>query len=395
VTIDEPPEKEDLMPVWGIGNAGHVPNRLVSASIIAASIVALSPGVGAAEAAFCQLGQMPSFDAGFAALKAQLGDTMGEPTECAHTDAATGDSLQQTSTGLSFYRKSTNTPTFTDGTTHWAITPEGVVSWIGNSVDPPDTELPAAATGASPAAAPVSEPTPSATGTPAPTAVAILPPVASTSRNWSGYTATDGAFSATTATWTIPRIVPNNVASTTAIAVGIGGVATADMIEAGTESSTTQSGHTTYGAWTELLPSASKAVPLALQAGDSVTVSIDRQNTDHWLIVFSNNTTGNKFQETLQYSSSLSSADWVVETPGSGKADRYLPLEGFGSVSFSASSTVMNGNRVGLSAAGATPITLTDGARQAIAVASAISDDGTGFTVTRVQPSNVNSTLDP
>ena len=34
--------------------------------------------------------------------------------ECTHGNPANGDTLQQTSTGLSFYRRSTNTPTFTD-----------------------------------------------------------------------------------------------------------------------------------------------------------------------------------------------------------------------------------------------------------------------------------------
>ena len=65
-------------------------------------------------------GQEPEFQFGFAFLKSQLGDLMGEPLECEHANPENGDTLQQTTTGLSFYRKSTNTPTFTDGWNHWA-----------------------------------------------------------------------------------------------------------------------------------------------------------------------------------------------------------------------------------------------------------------------------------
>src|SRR4051794_24257211 len=77
------------------------------------------------ESAFCAPGQVPAFQFGFAALKAQVGEAMGDPTECEHTNAENGDSLQATSTGLSFYRKSTNTPTFTNGFEHWGLTSAG------------------------------------------------------------------------------------------------------------------------------------------------------------------------------------------------------------------------------------------------------------------------------
>ena len=74
---------------------------------------------------------------GFATLKAQLGPTMGEPTECEHPNSANGDTLQNTTTGLAFYRKSTNIPTFTDGHRHWGLTPAGLVYWEGSAIDPP------------------------------------------------------------------------------------------------------------------------------------------------------------------------------------------------------------------------------------------------------------------
>jgi len=80
-------------------------------------------------APFCEPGQEPQFSSGFAALREELGDAMGTPTECEHPNSSNGDTLQATTKGLAFYRKSTNTPTFTDGSTHWGITSDGLISW--------------------------------------------------------------------------------------------------------------------------------------------------------------------------------------------------------------------------------------------------------------------------
>jgi len=109
---------------------------LVSALTLLQAAVA---PVGAQGAPFCPPGGAPSFQFGFAALKAQIGDAMGEPTECEHANPENGDTLQATTTGLSFYRKSTNTPTFTDGFRHWGLTSTGLVFWTGESIDPPGT----------------------------------------------------------------------------------------------------------------------------------------------------------------------------------------------------------------------------------------------------------------
>src|SRR3954453_5018963 len=78
-----------------------------------------APAALAQAAPFCGSGTSPRFVYGFADLKARLGSTMGDPIECEHTDGTSGDVLQQTTTGLAFWRKSTNTATFTDGYRHW------------------------------------------------------------------------------------------------------------------------------------------------------------------------------------------------------------------------------------------------------------------------------------
>ena len=98
-----------------------------------------APAAFAQSAPYCGQGSSPTFVYGFADLKARLGATMGDPIECEHTDGSNGDVLQQTTTGLAFWRKSTNTPTFTDGYHHWALVSGSLVAWDGQSVDPPNT----------------------------------------------------------------------------------------------------------------------------------------------------------------------------------------------------------------------------------------------------------------
>jgi len=93
-------------------------------------------------APYCTAGQSPQFTGGFAALQDQFGDSMGQPLECEHPDSASGDTLQRTTTGLAVYRQSSNSPTFTDGSTHWRLPPDGMQTWTGDSVDPPTQTVP-------------------------------------------------------------------------------------------------------------------------------------------------------------------------------------------------------------------------------------------------------------
>lgn len=124
--------------------------------LLAVALLGPSPTAWAQAAAFCPTGQTPEFLHGFGTLKARLGAVMGDPIECEHANAANGDTLQQTTSGLAFYREATNTPTFTDGHRHWALTAVGLVYWEGLAIDPPITATPVQAAGpASPAGAPL------------------------------------------------------------------------------------------------------------------------------------------------------------------------------------------------------------------------------------------------
>jgi hypothetical protein len=204
------------------------------------------------------------------------------------------------------------------------------------------------------------------------------------SHNWSGYAATGGTYTAVSGTWIVPQVAAASAGSD-ATWVGIGGVESHDLIQAGTEATASGTGDVQYEAWIELLPRSSHPVPLAVSPGDSVTVSLTQQSTGNWLVAFKDNTTGQTYQTPEQYDSSLSSAEWVEEAPSGGR--RVLALDQFGSVKFSAGSTVKNGTTDTIAKAGGQAITMADRYGQPIAKPSALAADGSSFTVTRLADS--------
>jgi peptidase A4-like protein len=213
--------------------------------------------------------------------------------------------------------------------------------------------------------------------------------VTSSSSNWSGYAASGGTFTSVTATWTVPT-VSATASGADATWVGIGGLTTNDLIQAGTQAMVDGSGTVEYSSWIEMLPQSSRNVPLSVSAGDSVTVTITQQSGNDWLIAMKNNTTNATYNVTVQYDSSNSSAEWVQEAPSVGRG--LVSLDLFGTVQFSGASAVRDGKTMSVSALGAKAITMINRQGQAIAQPSTITSDGSGFTVARTDatssPSN-------
>jgi hypothetical protein len=205
-----------------------------------------------------------------------------------------------------------------------------------------------------------------------------------TSQNWSGYAATGGTYTAVSGTWKIPQFTATSTAGADAAWVGIGGVNTRDLIQAGTQQTVSGSGSTRYEAWVETLPQASHPVPLTVHPGDSVSISIalQPQTQDQWLVSFTNNTSGQTYQLTEHYTSSLSSAEWIEEAP-SAAGGRQMALDNFGSIDFSAASAVRDGQQVTPASAGARAITMIDRTGQSLATPSGLAADGASFTVSR------------
>jgi hypothetical protein len=203
------------------------------------------------------------------------------------------------------------------------------------------------------------------------------------SHNWSGYAAASGTYTSVTGTWTVPPAGINSAAGVGATWVGIGGVTSHDLIQAGTQDVAAGGGQAQFQTWIEMLPQASQQVPVAVVPGDSVTVSIDEQGagSGNWQISITNNTSGQTYQTNVQYASSESSAEWIQEAPAGSSG--VLPLDFFNSVAFTAASATQDGQTVDLSQAGAQPITMLNANNQALAVPSTIASDGSSFSVAR------------
>jgi hypothetical protein len=201
------------------------------------------------------------------------------------------------------------------------------------------------------------------------------------SRNWAGYAATSGSFTAVSGSWVVPQSQSLTNLSSGATWVGIGGTHTRDLIQAGTMETTDPSGQIAYDAWVETLPQAARPVPFAVHPGDSVGVSIGKQDSGDWLIQFDNKTTGENYQTTVSYNSSLSSAEWIEEAPSSGR--RILPIDNFGTIQFSGGSAIRDGKSVTIAQSGAQPITLTDPRSGSVVTPSVLTADGQGFSVSQ------------
>ncbi len=204
--------------------------------------------------------------------------------------------------------------------------------------------------------------------------------VTSSSSNWSGYAANGGTFTSVTATWTVPTVSATS-SGADATWIGIGGLTSNDLIQAGTQAMVDGSGTVEYSSWIEMLPQSSRNVPLSVSAGDSVTVTITQQSGNDWLIALKNNTTNGTYSVTVQYSSSNSSAEWIQEAPSVGRG--LVSLDQFGTVQFSGASAVRDGKTMSAAALGAKAITMINGQGQAIAQPSTIASDGSSFTIAR------------
>ncbi len=206
----------------------------------------------------------------------------------------------------------------------------------------------------------------------------------SESNNWSGYSVDGGTYTSVTGTWVVPQDDGSGNPGSTATWVGIGGVSSRDLIQAGTQETSTGSGAVQYQAWIETLPAASENVPFTVSPGDSVTVTITETDvsTNTWTIQFKNNTTGKTYQTTTQYSSSNSSAEWIQEAPSSGR--RLVPVDSYGAVTFTNAMATKDGQSVSIAQASGTPITMVDSTGSAVSSPTSLTADGKGFSVVQV-----------
>jgi len=204
-----------------------------------------------------------------------------------------------------------------------------------------------------------------------------------TSKNWSGYVAMSGTFSAVSASWYVPQVTGNG-STTTADAtwVGIGGVSSNDLIQVGTVNTVDANGNVTSVIFYELLPDAAQMVTgLTVSPGDLIHASLSGSGGS-WTITATDVTTNQTFRTVVGYASTLSSAEWIQEDP-SYVSGQLVPLDNFGTVNISGGSVTKNGVVMSLASAGVSPITLVTSSGQVLASPSGLTPDGAGFSVTR------------
>ncbi len=206
------------------------------------------------------------------------------------------------------------------------------------------------------------------------------------SANWAGYVAMNSTYKEVHGSWIVPTptITSNSATSCDASWIGIGGMKSHDLIQSGTAAEVAN-GAIKYSAWYELLPSGPVTLPVTIHGGDSVTATVAEQSANTWLITFVNNTTGQKYQTTVNYTSSYSSAEWVEEMPLNGPvgaSTSFIALDDFGTANFSNSFANDGTSEKNLVDLGAQKINMTSGS-QILASASEIASDGSCFSVSK------------
>jgi hypothetical protein len=205
------------------------------------------------------------------------------------------------------------------------------------------------------------------------------------SLNWSGYAVTPGSgITAVSSTFTVPAagLVPPGFAATWA---GIGGYNTSDLIQAGTAEQSLPDSPVVgpqYYAWYELLPDSETMLTncsgdanCTVTPGDSISVNIHNVSGNTWSISVADSGKWS-WSQNVNYSSSKSSAEWILEAPTLVAQTILAPV---GTVHFGPTSTYTDGGGTHTIAAGnPTQIDLGTGVVNE-ATPSALAADGQSF----------------
>ena len=152
--------------------------------------------------------------------------------------------------------------------------------------------------------------------------------------NWSGYALSGGRFTTVTGTFTVPTLSAAAACGESVSEwVGADGYEDDHLIQAGVLETQANPytgrcapGSTWVVPWTEVLPSnPTPAAGLAVDASDSVTVSISLRSAASWEITLTDNTTGGTYSTSRAYDGPAQSAEWIVEAPGTGSSGVLAP----------------------------------------------------------------------
>lgn len=138
------------------------------------------------------------------------------------------------------------------------------------------------------------------------------------SLNWSGYikTGASGAFSKSTASWTVPTLLTthNGYSSTW---VGIDGDTDRYLIQTGTEADVIN-GQAHYDAWWEVITPSNEApevvyTAIPVHAGDAITATVAKGTAGKWTMTLKDLTAGKTGTHTAAFAGPGESAEWIQE----------------------------------------------------------------------------------
>lgn len=151
------------------------------------------------------------------------------------------------------------------------------------------------------------------------------------SSNWAGYALAGGPYRSVSGQWTVPTVSPTGRSSYSAQWVGVDGVSSASLIQAGSQANFVN-GTPRYSAWWEILPAPAVAIrTLTVRPGDVISVTIARVSSDRWRITLKDGRSGS-FTTIRDYAGPGTSAEWIEEAPFIGW--RFPPLAAHGPVIF-------------------------------------------------------------
>jgi hypothetical protein len=214
------------------------------------------------------------------------------------------------------------------------------------------------------------------------------------STNWSGYAVEGASFTKALASWTVPTVTCSKTPNTySSFWVGIDGWTSSTVEQTGTDSDCNGS-RASYYAWYEFYPNPSiEITSVPVSPGNHISASVTYSGTQ-FTITLINETTGKSYSKSSAVSGAQrTSAEWIAEAPCCTRRGGILPLSDFGTVDFGEDYTGISSTNdaTDSSVSGAIGafgsnifesimVNGTTGADEA--VPSALSSDGTSFTVT-------------
>jgi hypothetical protein len=210
------------------------------------------------------------------------------------------------------------------------------------------------------------------------------------STNWSGFAVTGSSFTSAKGSWIVPTATCPSGDQYAAFWVGIDGYSSSTVEQTGTDSDCDGSNRPSYYAWYEFYPHASYEITsLTIQPGDVISAQVVYSGTE-FTITITNETTGKSYSKSSTVrGAKRSSAEWIAEAPSSSRG--VLPLADFHTVLLGEDSTAVSGTN-GATMGGTTgvigsfadifSITMESSKGALEAVPSALSTDGSSFSVT-------------